>query len=284
MSFSTTSKLASEASPPIFFKTLHPNWAALPSVRKYSGASKRKLNEMASILISSAMINAKCDPARGASISISARNSNGSLKPPARDSFSNFPPSMHFVSTVITFNTSDSFISITIRILLSTALAPRSTDPSLPAPINSSMESTASSVSPPTKYSLKIFLALVLHSSGLRYTTSFFAGFLGSFVSSAFSAMPVRLPEEVLLFDFRSDPEPERMSYPSDRLRIRVLEEALRPIFFTVVNPSSSTLGSAFCLFNVRISGALDRLPPMDFKLFAEELRRERFSSLATSL
>mmetsp|Transcript_23134 Transcript_23134/g.33593 ORF Transcript_23134/g.33593 Transcript_23134/m.33593 type:complete len:219 (-) Transcript_23134:2603-3259(-) len=103
-------------------------------------------------------------------MAMSLRNSSGSLRPVVIAFPSILLSLMHLTAIVRNFSTSSAFISSTNKQPFSTTLAPRATDPSsFPAPINSSKESTASSVSPPTKYSLRIFFAFSPHSSGLKY-------------------------------------------------------------------------------------------------------------------
>mmetsp|Transcript_14978 Transcript_14978/g.36816 ORF Transcript_14978/g.36816 Transcript_14978/m.36816 type:complete len:267 (-) Transcript_14978:1027-1827(-) len=107
---------------------------------------------------------------------MSPRNSRGSFRPFISDSFSILELSIHDSSTAKNFLTSVSFISITSRAPDSKTFAPRSIDPSLPAQTSSSNDSTASAVSPPTKYSFKMLFALSAHSSGDLYLTSCVVG------------------------------------------------------------------------------------------------------------
>mmetsp|Transcript_20139 Transcript_20139/g.36536 ORF Transcript_20139/g.36536 Transcript_20139/m.36536 type:complete len:241 (+) Transcript_20139:281-1003(+) len=167
MSFSITSTLASDfiASSPSFFTTLLANSAGFPSVLKYSGASNRNFNSSTFAVIISATIMTRNFAARGASTAISLRNSRGSFRPIAIDLGSIFLSLMHLERTVRKFFTSTSFISITIKVPTCIILAPRSTDPSSPAQMSSANDKTASSVSPPTKYSLRMPFALFPHSA-----------------------------------------------------------------------------------------------------------------------
>mmetsp|Transcript_20138 Transcript_20138/g.36529 ORF Transcript_20138/g.36529 Transcript_20138/m.36529 type:complete len:218 (+) Transcript_20138:281-934(+) len=179
MSFSITSTLASDfiASSPSFFTTLLANSAGFPSVLKYSGASNRNFNSSTFAVIISATIMTRNFAARGASTAISLRNSRGSFRPIAIDLGSIFLSLMHLERTVRKFFTSTSFISITIKVPTCIILAPRSTDPSSPAQMSSANDKTASSVSPPTKYSLRMPFALFPHSSAATWS------FLGATVS-----------------------------------------------------------------------------------------------------
>mmetsp|Transcript_21695 Transcript_21695/g.51243 ORF Transcript_21695/g.51243 Transcript_21695/m.51243 type:complete len:205 (-) Transcript_21695:2373-2987(-) len=122
---------------------------------------------MAPDLTNAETMLARWSLARGASMAISLRNSNGSLRPFERDSPSIFFSSMRREKIASAFSTSSFFISSTRRTALSTVFAPRSTDPSFPATMSSSNDRMASSASPPTKYSLRIFLDLSPHSSGV---------------------------------------------------------------------------------------------------------------------
>mmetsp|Transcript_18014 Transcript_18014/g.26738 ORF Transcript_18014/g.26738 Transcript_18014/m.26738 type:complete len:257 (-) Transcript_18014:1321-2091(-) len=245
MSFSTTSRCSLFCSPPSFLMILAAKSAALPSVRKYSGASSKKFNSSGDLSTPTklARIVTKCALANGASISISDRNSSGSESPLTIASFPIFPSDTVRLYIANILSTSVAFISITINTPASINLAPRSTEPS-PMPTVSSTVRMASSVSPLTKYSLSMAFAFFSHASGDGY--DFFgrgggsAGAKGSDLGAAVKLLDRLLRGRCFILGDMGGRIPSLIA--------RLREEELGGRGITCVNPSSSTMGFELCL------------------------------------